>query len=446
MAVEIKIPDLGENISGGRVVSILAAAGTAMEAEQPLLEIETDKAVIEMPCPVSGTILKLMINEGEDVVIGQVICLLEEVKEGKPDTGETAVKNRDASIETRPEQPAPIEEAKTESGRSTASAAPETQPVSTKTDAFIPAERTDTQMVPAAPSVRRFAREIGINIQTVPGSGPGGRISKEDVKQWSKQLNSRREQGASALNGGYSEVLPDFGKWGETDRQPLSRLREASAKHLSYAWAVIPHVTQFDKADITELEKLRKKYAPQTAAAGGKLTVTVILLKIIQQALKRFPEFNASIDMERNEIIYKKYFNVGVAVDTEYGLLVPVIKNADQKNIIELAAELASLSQKAKDRKLSLDEMQGGNFTISNLGGIGGTGFTPVVNSPEAAILGVSRAEMQPVYQDGAFVPRRIMPLSLSYDHRIIDGAAAARFLRWVCRALEEPFLLALEG
>jgi len=226
----------------------------------------------------------------------------------------------------------------------------------------------------------------------------------------------------------------------------MNKVRETTARHLSYAWATIPHVTQHDKADITELERLRKKYATKAEQAGGKLTVTAILLKVIESALKVFPQFNASIDMNKKEIIYKKYYNIGIAVDTERGLLVPVIRDVDKKNIIQLSIELTEMSQKARNRKLTLEEMQGGNFSISNLGGIGGTAFTPVVNSPDVAILGISRSRMEPVYMDDEFRPRLIMPLSLSYDHRIIDGADAARFLRWVCEALEQPFLLALEG
>jgi len=241
------------------------------------------------------------------------------------------------------------------------------------------------------------------------------------------------------------EELPDFTRWGEVERQPMSKVREKTARHLSYAWATIPHVTQFDKADITELEQLRQRFAKPVEAAGGKLTITVILLKIIAVALKRFPQFNASVDMDRKEIIYKKYINIGVAVDTDRGLLVPVIKQVDNKNLTQLARELTELAQKARDRKLTLEEMQGGNFSISNLGGIGGTGFSPVVNSPEVAILGVSRSEMQQVFQTGEYRSRLMMPLSLSYDHRLIDGADAARFLRWVAETMEQPFRILLE-
>ncbi len=257
-------------------------------------------------------------------------------------------------------------------------------------------------------------------------------------------LNKQRALQAGATAGVQAEPLPDFEKWGAIERQPMSKVRETTAQHLSYAWSTIPHVTQFDKADITDLENLRKQYAGQVQNKGGKLTLTAILLKVAAQALKKFPQFNASVDMIHKEIIFKKYVNIGVAVDTERGLLVPVIKDVDQKSITELSVELSELSGKARERKLGLEEMQGGNFSISNLGGIGGTGFTPVVNAPEVAILGVSRSEMQPVFKDGQFVPRLILPLSLSYDHRIIDGADAARFLRWVCQALEQPFLLAL--
>jgi pyruvate dehydrogenase E2 component (dihydrolipoamide acetyltransferase) len=295
--------------------------------------------------------------------------------------------------------------------------------------------------------VRRFAREIGIDIHKVNGTGPGGRISIDDVKVFAKSINEQiSKSGGTYSLGVQPESLPDFSKWGDVERKTMSNIRRKTAEHLSYAWSSIPHVTQYDKADITDLEVLRKKFAKQAEAAGGKLTVTVILLKIIASALKKFPELNASVDMSNKEIIYKNYINIGIAVDTDRGLLVPVIRDVDKKNIIELAAELAEISEKARDKKLSLDEMQGGNFSISNLGGIGGTYFTPIINSPEAAILGVSRGSKEAVLIDNEFVPRLMLPLSLSYDHRIIDGADAARFIRWVSQALENPFLLSLEG
>jgi pyruvate dehydrogenase E2 component (dihydrolipoamide acetyltransferase) len=251
-----------------------------------------------------------------------------------------------------------------------------------------------------------------------------------------------------------SRPLPDFSKWGEVDRQAWSNIRRVTAEHLSYAWNTIPHVTQFDKADVTALEELRKKYKDQVAKAGGGLTVTAMLVRILATAVKTFPQFNASVDGDRGEVVYKKYVNIGVAVDTDRGLLVPVIRNADQKNIQQIAIEINALAAKARDKKLTLDEMSGGGMTISNLGGIGGTYFTPIVNWPEVAILGVSRGAIEPVWRgpsgaegkDGEFVPRTMLPLSLSYDHRVIDGADAMRFLRWVVEAIEQPFLLSLIG
>jgi pyruvate dehydrogenase E2 component (dihydrolipoamide acetyltransferase) len=272
----------------------------------------------------------------------------------------------------------------------------------------------------------------------VTGTGPVGRISADDVQAFVR--NALANGGAVAA----SAPLPDLTKWGEVERKPMSNIRRKTAEHLSRAWNLIPHVTQHDKADITTLEELRKKYAPQAEKAGGKLTMTAIALKIAATALQRFPQFNASADMARNEIVYRKSVHVGVAVDTPRGLLVPVIRDVDRKGVIELASELAKASEKARGGKLSLDEMQGGGFTITNLGGIGGTSFTPIVNWPEVAILGISRGTHEPVYNGQSFEPRLMLPLSLSYDHRVIDGADGARFLRWIAEAFEQPFVLAL--
>jgi pyruvate dehydrogenase E2 component (dihydrolipoamide acetyltransferase) len=297
-------------------------------------------------------------------------------------------------------------------------------------------------LVPAAPSVRRLARELGVDIHQVQGSGILGRISATDVRSVS-------EGGASAPAAGPAPVqLPDFSRWGEVERKAMSGIRKATVRTMAGAWSTVPMVTQFDKADSTEFERLRQRYKPQAEAMGAKLTPTAMLLKVVAAALKRFPDFNASIDTGSQEIVYKHYVNVGVAVDTEAGLLVPVIKNADRKNVLELAQELGELAEKARNRKLTPDDMQGGNFSVSNLGGIGGTGFTPIVNPPEVAILGVSRSAHEPVYNQasGQFDARLMMPLAVTYDHRLIDGAAAARFLRWICSAIEEPFLMALEG
>jgi pyruvate dehydrogenase E2 component (dihydrolipoamide acetyltransferase) len=261
------------------------------------------------------------------------------------------------------------------------------------------------------------------------------------VKNYSRQI---RGEGAPAAV--QQVALPDFSKWGEIERKPMTNIRRKTAEHLATAWSNIPQVTQFDKADVTELENYRKRFSEKVESMGGKLTITAILIKVAASALRAFPQFNASVDMGKTEIIYKKYIHIGVAVDTDRGLLVPVIRNVDDKNILQLSVELTQLAERARNKKLTLEEMQGGTFTVTNLGGIGGTHFSPIVNFPEVAIIGISRGNVEPVYNDGRFEPRTMLPLSLSYDHRIIDGADAARFLRWICEALQDPFLMALEG
>ena len=431
--IEFKLPDLGENIESAQIVKFLVKTGDKIENGQVLFELETDKATIEVPSELSGIVKEIKAKDGDTVKIGDVVMLIETTEMQKPvvQKVETDTDEKQRKPETERKREEPVQQISEER---------KSVPPSVPKRIGMP-----EKIAPAAPSVRRFAREIGIDINQVHGTGPGGRISVEDVKKFAKRINQSLTQSGGAPVGIKHEPLPDFTKWGEIEIQPMSNIRKKTAEHLSYAWATIPHVTQFDKADITEIEKLRKKYTKTAEAKGGKLTVTAIFLKIIASALKKFPQFNASIDMQKNEIIYKKYFNIGVAVDTDRGLIVPVIRDVDKKSVIDLSVELSEISAKARDKKITIDDMQGGNFTISNLGGIGGTGFTPIVNSPEVAILGVSRGQMEPVFKDGEFVPRLMLPISLSYDHRIIDGADAARFLRWVAQALEQPFLLILE-
>lgn len=432
---EFKLPELGENIESADVTAILVKVGDQINEDDPVLEIETDKATVEVPIDKSGKVNEVKIKEGQKAKVGETVLIIEltdivSEKESQPEPKETAVEEK--------------KEEKTETKEET-----DKKPLSIPqiSDSTYSARQFKKELpdkiAPASPSVRRFAREIGIDIHQVSGSGPGGRISVEDVKAFAKNLNEKISKGKGII-GVSAEPLPDFSKWGKIQREEMSNIRKITAEHLSYAWSVIPHVTQFDKADITELEKLRKQYSKEVDAAGGKLTVTAILVKIVAEAMKKFPQFNCSIDMEKKEIINKKYYNVGIAVDTDRGLLVPVIKEADKKTVTQISVELGELAVKARDKKLSLDEMQGGNFSISNLGGIGGTYFTPIVNSPEVAILGVSRGNYEPVYKDGEFVPRLMLPLSLSYDHRIIDGADAIRFLRWVVESLENPFRMLL--
>ncbi|MCA9836047.1 MAG: 2-oxo acid dehydrogenase subunit E2 [Trueperaceae bacterium] len=415
------MPELGEGISGGTVVNILVAQGDKVEVDQSVIELETDKAVVEVPSNVSGVVESINVKNGDEAKVGQTILTL---------SGAAAPAASAQKQEAKAETKATAAPAKTEER---SSPRPETKS----------AER---KLVPAAPSVRRLAREMGVDIAEINGSGILGRISAGDVRQFAQGAPvTSQPSAAPALP---KVELPDFSKWGQVERVPMSGIRKATVRSMTQAWSTVPMVTHFDKADSTEFENLRKRYKPKAEAAGASLTPTAMLLKIAAAALKKFPDFNASIDTEANEIIYKSYVHIGVAVDTPNGLLVPVIKDADRKNIIDLAKELGELAAKARDRKLSPDDMQGGNFNISNLGGIGGTGFTPIVNPPQVAILGVSRGSYEPVYnkETGNFDARMMMPLSLTYDHRLIDGAAAARFLRWVCEAIEEPFLMALEG
>ena len=372
MTTEFNLPELGEDIDAGDVVALLVSVGDTIEVDQPVLEIETDKAAIEIPSSVSGIITAIHVEEGGIVEVGKPILTVdtEGAGEGKAEPAEP------------PQKTAPVPKM--------------TSPPPTRTEKW--------EETPAIPSV-----ETQRTTETV-------------------------------------EPLPDFSRWGEIERAAMEGIRRATAKHMATAWGTIPHVTNFDKADITELEKLRKQHASTIEAVGGKLTITAILLKIVAGALKQFPQFCASVNMERAEIIYKRYYHIGVAVDTPQGLLVPVIRNVDQKDITELATELNQAVEKARNRKLALEEMQGGTFTISNIGNIGGTNFAPIINSPEVAILGVSRSQIEPVFIDNQFQPRLMLPLALSYDHRLIDGADAARFLRRLVEILENPFLLALDG
>ncbi len=444
--INFVIPDLGENIESGTIAKILVSTGDSIKKEQGLLELETDKAVVEVPSEVGGKVKEIFVKEGDTVKVGQKILSIETRDSGETEKPEEPEISETEETEPTAEHP---EEKEKESFKGEESEREEEiseKPgMEKKYQPELPSPMKRA-VAPAAPSVRRFAREIGIDINEVSGTGPGGRISIEDVKSFAKMLNKQKAVSDNVLRGIEAEKLPDFSKWGEIEVKPMSKVREKTAKHLAYAWATIPHVTQFDKADITDLEKLRKEFGKKVESAGGKLTVTGILLKVISSAFKVFPQFNASVDLVNSQVIYKKYHNIGIAVDTDRGLLVPVIRNVDRKNLIDLSVELTAIAEKARNAKLTLEDMQGGNFSISNLGGIGGSGFTPVVNSPEVAVLGVSRSQMEPVFTDGNFIPRLMLPLSLSYDHRLIDGADAARFLRWVCEALEKPFKILVEG
>jgi pyruvate dehydrogenase E2 component (dihydrolipoamide acetyltransferase) len=450
-AAEFKLPELGENISQGDLVRLMISPGTRVSEGQPVMELETDKAVIEVPSSISGVVKEVRVKQGDKIKVGDVIFTLEGAAAPQTDRPKhVPVEHVSGQQGARLAFQAAIQaEGKTEE-----QALPPDQPQPQPPDFAMPAQlgkvagTEHREPVPAAPHVRRLAREIGIDIHDVKGTGPGGRISENDVKAYSKSVLTSVAAAVQAPRGPQfaQPELPDFAKWGKVERVSIRGVRRKTAEHLWQAWTTVPHVTQNDKADITELEQLRARFAPKAQEAGGKMTVTAIALKVCSSALKIFPQFNASIDLAKDEIVYKQYINIGVAVDTDRGLLVPVIRDVDKKNIVELAAELTQLSKKAREKKLTLAEMEGGTFTITNLGGIGGTGFSPIVNYPEVAILGLSRSSMEPVWLNGKFEPRLVLPVSLSYDHRLIDGADAARFLRWIAEAFEQPFLLSVQG
>lgn len=463
MIREFRLPELGENIEGGDVVQVHVSKGDSVSKDQVILELETDKATIEVPSTFAGKVKDVHVKAGDAAEVGQLILTIEagedgESKEAEPekkDKGkekEPEKKDEAAEKEKKAEEKKPKsekEEEKEEPEQDEEPAPKREEKVSEPEPSKAPEsgiKPASGKLAPASPSVRRFAREIGVDVNAVPGTGPGGRISIDDVKRYSKDLHAKRATPAGSPGMLAAPDLPNFAKWGDIEREKMTNIRKATVSSMAQAWNLIPHVTQHDKADITDLENLRKSFSPQAEAAGTKLTVTAILIKVAVAALKKFPKFNCSIDVTNSEVIYKKYYNIGVAVDTERGLLVPVIKNADQKNMLEIAKELGDLAEKARNKKLGLDEMQGGTFTVTNLGGIGGTSFTPIVNWPEVSILGVSRGSQEAIFRDGKFEPRLMLPLSLSYDHRIVDGADAARFLRWICSALEQPFMIALEG
>jgi pyruvate dehydrogenase E2 component (dihydrolipoamide acetyltransferase) len=433
------LPNLGDGVAQGDVLKVLVKVGDTIKVDQPVVELETDKATIEVPSDVAGTVKEIRAKAGDKLKPGQVVLIME--------NGASAGASSAApAAPVAPEVPAAPVAADRPKVVDIAAGRPAPAPVA----APAPAAASVLTSAPAAPSVRRLAREIGVDVSQVTGTGPGGRITQDDVKEFAKRVmnsfGSGGQAAAAARPAGSGPALPDFSKWGEVERKAMSGIRRKTAEHLSHAWNTIPHVTQFDKADITGLEQMRKKYRGEAEKAGGNLTVTAVAAKVIATALKAFPQFNASVDAAGEAIVYKKYINVGIAVDTENGLLVPVIRNADQKNLIELSVEINQLADKAKARKLTLDDMSGGSMSISNLGGIGGTSFTPIINWPEVAILGISRGVLEPVWNGTTFEPRQMLPLSLSYDHRLIDGADAIRFLRWVAEALENPFTLALRG
>ncbi|QLG11885.1 2-oxo acid dehydrogenase subunit E2 [Deinococcus sp. D7000] len=473
---EVKLPDVGDNIEKGTVVTVLVNVGDTVKEGDPVIEIETDKAVIEVPSSAGGTVESIGVAVGDTVNVGGTILTLSggagggaaapaqsggdqaatvESSATAPDAG-TANRVAQAQQEAQKEQAAPQggqtaapaasgNHDKTPAAASAGTQAPGAQrPYNTQT-------YDGRTVIPAAPSVRRMAREIGVDIHDVHGTGIAGRISEEDVRRSAGTPSVPPAAAAQPSTVTHqpstpAAPLPNFEKWGTVKREDMSGIRKATVRSMTASWTTIPMVTHFDKADVTAMEETRKRFGARVEKAGGKLTMTHILMKVVANALRQFPKFGASLDLAAEQVVFKDYVNIGVAVDTPVGLLVPVVKDADRKSITELVLELSELAGRARERKLKPDEMSGATFTISNLGGIGGHAFTPIVNSPEVAILGVSRGGMEPVWnkEKGEFEPRNMLPLSLTYDHRLIDGADAARFVRFIAEALEDPFLISL--
>jgi pyruvate dehydrogenase E2 component (dihydrolipoamide acetyltransferase) len=470
--VDVKLPELAEGVEEAEVVSVLISEGDEIEKDQNILELETDKAVAELPSPEGGKVTKIHVKAGDTVKVGDTILSLGE------GGGEAEAKKEEAEKEKEPEktdeeeakeemetggeeeeppqkeeepeeeqeeekkpkkkeaekEPAKKAEAKKEEPKEESKAAG-------KEEKEEPTRKT-AKGASAGPATRRLARELGVDVDDVPGSGPGGRVTEDDVRNYVRDLAAGKEE---VSTGGPAPELPDFSEWGEIERKPFKGIRRKTAETVGISWRHIPHVTQHDVADITEFEATRKRYKGKEDAPH--LTITAVAVKAAAIALQEFPQFNTSLDPDASELIYKHYYHIGVAVDTEHGLLVPVIRDVDRRSIMEIAAELEEVSQKARDRKLDISEMRGGTFTITNLGSIGGTSFTPIVLHPQVAILGMARGRREPVVREGGEIePRMMLPLSLSYDHRVIDGADGARFVRRVAVLLSEPYEMVLRG
>ncbi|MBZ9730040.1 2-oxo acid dehydrogenase subunit E2 [Salegentibacter sp. JZCK2] len=456
MAKEIKIPQISEGVDTATVSEILVSKGDKIKEDQGVIAVETDKASTEIPSNFAGTVKEIKVSEGDEVSVGDVIIILEESDDDSADEKEkkeaseekenrgkeekqektsekkekkgTKDKKKKETSEEKKEEDESEEKSGTEEDEKTE----ENKKASEKSKKDETEDKQSSKEVYASPGVRRLARELVVNIQEIEGSGDSGRITEKDVKN--------HKEGGGEKSVARQLELPDFTKWGAVETKPLNNIKKITAKNVLESWQSIPHVFQFGEADISGIENYIEDHKEKVEKAGGKLTLTAILTKVVATALHKFPMFNASIDMDKEEMILKKYVNINIAVATDKGLLVPVIKNADQKSIKELSVEISEIAQKARDQKLSKEDMEGGNFSISNLGGIGGTNFTPIVYHPQVAILGVSRASIKPVYIEDNFEPRSILPLSLSYDHRLIDGADGASFMNWMVKALEDPY------
>ena len=423
MSVEVRLPDLGEGIEAVDVLTVLVTVGQVVAADDSLIEIESEKATLDVPADSGGTVTAIHVKAGDTIAVGQPLLTLDPIAAGPPPAP--------ADVQ------APVHDVPS-TDRAQVAEGPAPQPAMADSETRADANAGDGPPVAAAPSVRTFAREIGVDVRQVEGSGPTGRISVDDVK-----AHARHRGPVAAMD--VAIPLPDFAQWGPVERVRMSRLRRTLAENLARSWATVPHVTLFHEADVTDIEDVRVEYKEAAEARGAKLTITAFLLPVVAAALKAHPKVNASLDLAAGEIVQKRYYHLGVAADTERGLLVPVIRNVDTKGVIDLAVELTGLAERARDGKLSLDEMQGATFTISNLGGLGTGFFTPIVNPPEVGILGVGRAVPRSTLYNDVMQTRLMLPLSLSFDHRALDGADGARFLAWIVDALQRPMMLAME-
>ncbi|MBD3256852.1 hypothetical protein GF377_00370 [candidate division GN15 bacterium] len=460
MVKDITIPDIGEKVEEGQVVGILVEVGDVVELEQGIVEFETDKAVVEIPSPEKGRITEIMVSKGDTVKVGKAIAKIDtdteksadKEEQQKPEAEESKAKPKQEEPEPEKaekkesrqepeEEPEkePKKEARKEAPDKEAESRPAPKQAQDDEEPSIPGDA-----IPASPAVRRLARELGVDLRQVSPGGLGGRITADDVKRHVKHGTSTPKGGPS-MHASALTKMPDFSQWGEVEEEQVSQVRSAIADAVSTSWHTVPHVTQFDQADITNLNTFLKNKKKMADKAGVKLTVSAVILKVIAEGLKKFPRFNSSFHPGNKTLYLKKYYHIGVAVDTERGLLVPVLRDVDKKSVITIAKELNDLAERARNRKLNLDDMEGGTFSLSNQGAIGGVNFTPIVLWPQVAILGVSRGSVQPLYVDDEFQAREVLPLALSYDHRVIDGADAVRFLKWIADSLENPINMHLE-
>jgi pyruvate dehydrogenase E2 component (dihydrolipoamide acetyltransferase) len=438
MANEIKLQPLKENVEVVEVNAVKVKPGDMVDKDQPLLEVQADKAALDVPSPLAGRVAEIRVKAGDQIKIGQVYCLIEATNgepTPSPKPAAPAPKPKEKEAARRGQEPRgePTDgekrEAPAQKPEAPAKGPPSPQPVP-----------EEDALVAAGPATRHLARTLGIDLRQVRGTGRNGRVVEEDVREYVRQLAASGPAPAAPGGAPAAPPLPRFEDWGPVEAQPLSAVRRATARQMALAWSLVPAVTQHDLADVTDLDAFRR----QQEGKGPKLTVTAFVLKAAVLCLREFPQFNASLDLGNNRLVLKRYYHLGVAVDTENGLLVPVLRDVDKKGVRQLAEELNAIAQRARERKLDTAELKGATFTITNLGGIGGTAFTPIVNWPEVAILGLSRSRLEPVVRGGEVVPRLMLPLSLTYDHRVIDGAAAARFTRRLAELLENPLQMLL--